>query len=243
MSIISLSLRRRAAVAVPVICLTILPGCTWDLDSSGATLETPEQRASYAIGRDIGTQISDLESHIDFAALLRGLSEGMEGVEAALTEAELAEAMDAVRALAEAAREAEREVEAAANREAGDAFRAENGSNPAVATTSSGLQYEVLAEGDGDTPAAEDRVRLHYRGTLPDGSEFDSSHGGDPAEFSVGGVIEGFSEALQLMREGSRFRVVIPPELGYGSQGTRGAIGPDATLIFEIELIEIIDGG
>ena len=109
-------------------------------------------------------------------------------------------------------------------------------------TTESGLQYEVLSQGDGPMPGSEDQVQLHYRGTLIDGTEFDSSYErGEPAQFGVGGVIPGFSEALQLMSVGSHFRVVIPSEIGYGPQGTGGPIGPNATLIFEIELLEIID--
>ena len=127
------------------------------------------------------------------------------------------------------------------NSVAGDAYLAENGSREGVMTTESGLQYEVLRQGDGPMPGPEDQVQLHYRGTLIDGTEFDSSYErGEPAQFGVGGVIPGFSEALQLMSVGSHFRVVIPSEIGYGPQGTGGPIGPNATLIFEIELLEIV---
>ena len=233
--------RTHATTIAAVLALSVT-ACDFDLDTSGAALDTPAQRASYAIGRDVGTQISELEDHIDFAALLRGLSEGMDGTESPLPDSELAAAMEMVREEVLAAREAARSEEAAANREAGGAYQATNGANPDVVTTASGLQYEVLEEGTGDAPAADDRVRLHYRGTLVDGVEFDSSLGGDPVVFSVGDMIDGFSEALQLMREGSRFNVVIPPELGYGMAGTAGLIGPDATLLFEIELIEIVEG-
>jgi FKBP-type peptidyl-prolyl cis-trans isomerase len=110
-----------------------------------------------------------------------------------------------------------------------------------VTTTASGLQYEILRAGDGARPSETSTVRVHYRGTLVDGTEFDSSYGrGEPAEFSVGGVIDGFSEALQLMQVGSHWRIVIPSEIAYGPDGG-GPIGPNSTLIFEIELLEIVD--
>lgn len=133
------------------------------------------------------------------------------------------------------------EEEGAANREAGEAYLAENGAREGVTTTESGLQYEVLEEGDGPSPGPDDQVRIHYRGTLPDGTEFDSSYDGEPVVFGVGGVIPGFSEGLQLMEVGSSYRFVIPSDIAYGPQGSGGVIGPDATLIFEVELFEIVE--
>ena len=114
---------------------------------------------------------------------------------------------------------------------------------PEVLTTESGLQYEVLREADGPSPTADDRVVIHYRGTLTDGTQFDSSYDrGEPSTFPVSGVIPGFGEALQLMSVGSQIRVTIPPDLAYGSTGAGDAVPPDATLIFEIELLEIEAG-
>ena len=114
---------------------------------------------------------------------------------------------------------------------------------PVTMTTESGLQYQVLREGDGASPTATDEVVLHYRGTLTDGSQFDSSYDrGEPATFSVNGVIDGFGEALQLMSVGGHIRVTIPPELAYGEAGAGDVIGPNETLIFEIELLEIVGG-
>ena len=113
---------------------------------------------------------------------------------------------------------------------------------PEVITTQSGLQYQVLRETAGPKPTESDEVVTHYRGTLTDGSQFDSSYDrGEPNTFSVGGVIPGFGEALQLMSVGSRIRAIIPPNLAYGPAGVGDAIGPDATLVFEIELIEIVE--
>lgn len=122
----------------------------------------------------------------------------------------------------------------------GAAFRAKNAERQEVTTTASGLQYEVLAEGAGVVPGHTDRVTVHYRGTLVDGTEFDSSYRrGQPATFPLNGVIAGWTEALQLMRVGSKHRIVLPPELGYGSRGAPPRIGPNATLVFDVELLAI----
>lgn len=126
------------------------------------------------------------------------------------------------------------------NLAAGEAFLEENERSEGVVTTASGLQYLVLHEGDGPRPKASDSVTVHYRGTLIDGMEFDSSYQRDePASFPLQGVIPGWSEALQLMRVGSRYRLFIPPHLAYGERGAGLMIGPNATLIFEVELLEI----
>ena len=123
----------------------------------------------------------------------------------------------------------------------GETFLAENAASEGVAVTESGLQYEVIREGEGARPGPDDRVSIHYKGTLIDGTQFDSSYDrGEPAQFGVGGVIAGFSEGLQLMTVGSHYRLYIPSELGYGAQGTGANIGPNATLIFELELLEIV---
>ena len=124
----------------------------------------------------------------------------------------------------------------------GEAFLAENKNKPGVRSTDSGLQYQVITEGRGAKPAATDRVRVHYTGTLLDGTKFDSSvDRGTPAEFALNGVIPGWTEALQLMSVGSKYKLFIPSELAYGENGTPGPIGPNATLIFEVELLEILE--
>jgi len=109
-------------------------------------------------------------------------------------------------------------------------------------TTESGLQYEVLEAGEGPTATMGQSLRLHYRGTLPDGREFDSSYDGEPVVFSVGQLVPGFNEALMLMSAGSHFRVVLPGDLAYGPRGSSGLIGPNQTLVFEIEVLEFVDG-
>lgn len=204
-----------------------------------AALDTDDQKASYALGLDVGSQFSPTEGLLDVDAFLQGFREGLTEAEPTLDPAEL---QPIVQAFSERVRTQQMETqqaEAEANRVEGEAYLAENGARVGVSTTESGLQYEVLEEGEGPTPSPEDRVTIHYRGTLIDGSEFDSSYDGEPATFSVGGVIPGFSEGLQLMPVGSTYRFVIPSDLAYGPQGSGGAIGPDETLIFEVELLEI----
>jgi FKBP-type peptidyl-prolyl cis-trans isomerase FklB len=127
------------------------------------------------------------------------------------------------------------------NEAAGQAFLAENGKRPEVTTTASGLQYEVLAEGAGQSPAASDQVVVHYTGKLIDGTVFDSSvERGEPATFGVTQVIPGWVEALQMMKPGAKWRVFIPSNLAYGPQGAGGVIGPNATLIFDVELLSVV---
>ena len=173
---------------------------------------------------------------------MRGVEDALQGNESAVPSDELQVELQTFAEEIQNASQQDFDRLAAENSASGDAYLAENRSKEGVMTTESGLQYEVLSQGDGPMPGSEDQVQLHYRGTLIDGTEFDSSYErGEPAQFGVGGVIPGFSEALQLMSVGSHFRVVIPSEIGYGPQGTGGPIGPNATLIFEIELLEIID--
>lgn len=126
------------------------------------------------------------------------------------------------------------------NKAAGEAFLAENAKKPGVKTTASGLQYEVLTEGSGAAPKASDNVTVHYRGTTINGEEFDSSYGrGEPLTFPLNRVIPGWTEGLQLMKEGAKYRLYIPSDLAYGERGAGGVIGPNATLIFDVELIKI----
>lgn len=213
--------------------------CAESGGSSNAALETEAQMASYGIGLNMGTNLAPAEGQLDMSAFLRGVEDAMAGNDPALEQGVLQEAMTAFSQTINEAMMAEREAEAETNRAEGAAYLAENQAREGVMVTESGLQYEVLEEGSGERPSATDQVRLHYTGTLVDGTEFDSSIGGDPAQFGVGGVIPGFSEALQLMPVGAKYRVVIPSDIAYGPGGS-GNIGPDAVLTFEIELLEIL---
>ena len=207
--------------------------------AGSASLDSDDQKASYSLGQDLGRNLASSASRIDLDALVAGFADAMAEAEPKLTLEEQQQALMAFGQSVQEARAAEAEALAETNRAEGEAYLTENGARDGVITTESGLQYEVLAEGEGPNPGPQDRVTIHYTGTLIDGTEFDSSRGGDPATFGVSGVIAGFGEALQLMSPGSRFRVVIPGDLGYGPQGAGGSIGPNATLIFDIEMLEI----
>jgi FKBP-type peptidyl-prolyl cis-trans isomerase len=209
--------------------------------ADSAALDTNDQKAAYGIGMNMGTQLRATNERLDRAAFMRGFEDGLQGNESAVPDAEVQAALMEFGTQLEAEAAALREREGQDNAAEGAAYLAENGAKPGVTTTASGLQYEVLRAGQGERPSPTSTVRVHYRGTLVDGTEFDSSYGrGEPAEFSIDGVIEGFREALQLMPVGSQWRIVIPSDIAYGPAGT-GPIGPNSTLIFEIELLEIVD--
>ena len=216
--------------------LGLIAGCGGE-----AALQTDAQIASYAVGLDIGRTLQPAAEHIDMAAFERGVADMMAGREPAVADSVLQAALARFSEVVTTAMREKEAEEGRANEEAGAAYRQENGAKPGVTTTASGLQYEVLQEGTGPKPTGSDRVTVHYRGTLIDGTEFDSSIGGQPMQTSVapGGVIEGFREALMLMSVGSKYRVVIPGALAYGEMGSPPAIKPNTTLIFEIELISI----
>lgn len=199
-------------------------------------LEDEVAQASYGIGYTIATNLdSQFAGILDADALMSGLADGMEGRERRLSEAAI---QSAIAALAQKQQEAvaARSADALA---AGRAFLEENGGREGITTTASGLQYEIITSGDGPKPAATDTVTTHYHGTLIDGSVFDSSvERGQPASFALNRVIPGWTEALQLMPVGSKWRLYIPPELAYGDRAA-GAIPPGSTLIFEVELLSI----
>lgn len=208
-----------------------------------AALDSNDQKASYGIGLNVGQQLADAADRLDRPAFMRGIEDALQGNEPDLDRAELQAVLQQFGQEIEAAAMAERSRQAEENLVEGQAFLAENGARDGVMTTESGLQYEMLREGDGASPAGGEDVRLHYRGSLIDGTEFDSSYDGEPVVFSSapGRLISGFTEALLLLSEGGHIRVWIPSEIAYGPNGSGGAIGPNQTLIFEIELFEVID--
>lgn len=228
-----MSLRLMAAMAVAA---TGLSACG---SEAPASLETDAQKASYAIGLEMGGGLQPAVDHVDLAALMKGIEDALAERDPAVEQAELQEVMTRFNTMIREEMQAERTAAAEENQAEGEAFLAENAEAEGVTTTESGLQYEVLREGDGPSPESGQTVRIHYRGTLPDGTEFDTSYGGDPAVFSVDGVIPGFTEALTLMNVGSHYRVAMPSDLAYGAQGSGPDIGPNQTLIFEIELLGI----
>lgn len=206
-----------------------------------ADLGTEYQKASYGIGFQMGSQLEPAGTRVDMDAFLAGLRAGRAGEEPALPRPEL---LAAVTSLTEVVQEEESRrlaAEADENVRKGSAFLRENAERDEVRVTESGLQYEVLEEGDGPSPGPQSRVSIEYRGTFIDGTLFDSSSSrNEPAEFDLSGVIPGFREGLQLMSVGGRYRFYIPPRLAYGTEGAGQLVGPNRTLIFTVELLDIL---
>jgi FKBP-type peptidyl-prolyl cis-trans isomerase FklB len=205
------------------------------------TLKTEKDKASYAIGLNIGRSMHKDAVDVDPSIVMRGMKDGLSGAKPLLTDDEARATMVALQADLRKKQELKMQVEGEANKKAGDAFLAENKTKDGIVTLPSGLQYKVLTEGTGPKPAATDTVVCNYKGTLLDNTEFDSSYKrGQPATFPVSGVIKGWTEALQLMPVGSKWELFIPSELAYGARGgPGGGIGPNATLVFEVELLSI----
>ncbi len=199
-------------------------------------LKTQKDKMSYIIGMDIGNNLKRQSMDIDPNILAKGIKDALAGQKPLLSDQEIRETMTAH----QNEMKAKQEALAKKNKEQGDAFLAGNKKKEGVKTLPSGLQYKVIKAGKGKKPKPDDSVTTNYRGTLIDGTEFDSSYKrGQPATFKVSGVIPGWTEALQLMEEGAKWQLFVPSNLAYGERGAGGAIGPNATLIFEIELISI----
>lgn len=204
------------------------------------TLKTDKEKQSYAMGMNLGLGLHKQGMTLDPALVARGMKDSMSGGKTVLTEEEARTAIQQLQGSVRQKMEAKAHEAGATNRKDGEAFLAANKSKEGVVVLPSGLQYKVLTQGNGPKPAATDTVSCNYRGTLINGTEFDSSakHGG-PASFQVGGVIKGWTEALQLMPVGSKWQLFIPADLAYGDRGAGGDIGPGETLIFEVELVSI----
>jgi FKBP-type peptidyl-prolyl cis-trans isomerase FklB len=202
------------------------------------TFETIEQRVSYGVGRQLGDQLRNNPfKEFDVSAVQAGLADALSDATSQVSDEDLNEAFSVISKKMQ-------ELEQAAAKEKsaeGEAYLVENAKRDEVTVLESGLQYEVLATGEGEKPTAASTVRTHYHGTFINGDVFDSSvDRGQPAEFPVGGVIAGWTEALQLMTEGSKWRLYVPYNLAYGEQGSQGAIPPYATLVFDVELLAIV---
>ncbi|MFW5830222.1 MAG: FKBP-type peptidyl-prolyl cis-trans isomerase [Planctomycetota bacterium] len=208
--------------------------------ADNATPETTEERFSYLfaysnIGTQINTMVDDLG--LDKELLIQGLRDALEDKDPLVPVEEQQELYEAMRAKQQKAETAKGE----ANKQKGEEFMAEVREREGVVAMDSGLAYEVIEEGEGAKPEASDKVRVHYRGTTIGGEEFDSSYSrGEPAEFPLDGVIPGWTEGLQQMKTGAKYKLYVPSDLAYGERGSGGAIGPDETLIFEVELLDIL---
>jgi FKBP-type peptidyl-prolyl cis-trans isomerase FklB len=222
-----------------IIVTVGLSACNKDTTDTQA-LESTQQKASYSYGVDVATRLKEQGIELDIKALNRGIADAYMGSTLALNDEERLEAKTSFQAeLRESLIKKQAEI-AEKNLAAGKAFLAENTNKPGVITTESGLQYKVLTSGDGKQPTADDTVTTHYRGTLIDGREFDSSYKRNtPASFPVKGVIKGWTEALQLMHVGDKWQLFVPSELAYGESKRSELIEPNSTLIFEIELLDV----
>jgi FKBP-type peptidyl-prolyl cis-trans isomerase len=206
------------------------------------TLKTDKDKASYAIGMNIGKSLHRDSVDVDPNIIARGLKDALAGGKTLMTDDEAKAAMVAMQTELRKQQQAKMEAAGEANKKEGEAFLASNKAQDGVVTLPDGLQYKVLKEGTGPKPQTNDSVVCNYRGTLLDKTEFDSSYKrGQPATFRVGQVIKGWNEALQLMPVGSKWQLFIPADLAYGPRGAGGAIGPNATLLFEVELLSIQD--
>jgi FKBP-type peptidyl-prolyl cis-trans isomerase FklB len=203
-------------------------------------LKTQKEKFSYAVGMNIGANMKKQSVPVDPAILARGLRDALAGGKTLMTEDEAHAVLTQMQNEMRQKQQAKMQEAGAANKKEGETYLAANKAKDGVVTLPSGLQYKILKEGTGPKPTAGDSVVCNYRGTLIDGKEFDSSYKrGQPATFPVGGVIKGWTEALQLMPVGSKWQLFVPSDLAYGDHGPSADIGPDSTLIFEVELISI----
>jgi FKBP-type peptidyl-prolyl cis-trans isomerase FkpA len=212
-------------------------------------LPTEKQQVSYMIGMDIGKSLKPMKEEVDMATLQRAIGDVFGDKKPLLNDEQatkvmqaFAQKMQAKQQEEMAKKQAEMEAQGKKNIAAEATFLAENGKKPGVTTTASGLQYQVISTGKGAKPKATDSVKVHYTGTLLDGTKFDSSYDRkEPAQFVLNSVVPGWTEALQLMPVGSKYKLWIPAKLGYGAEGTPGGpIPPNSTLVFEVELLEIV---
>jgi len=203
-------------------------------------LKNQKDKISYVLGMDIGNNLKRQSIDIDPDILARGIKDAVSGGKSLMTEQEAREVATAFQKEMMAKQEERNKKLGEKNKKEGETFLAENKKKGGVKTLPSGLQYKVIKAGTGKKPKSTDTVTTHYRGTLIDGTEFDSSYRrGQPATFPVNGVIPGWTEGLQLMEEGAKWQLFVPPNLAYGDRGAGPQIGPNATLIFEVELISI----
>lgn len=213
--------------------VTLLAAALPAIAADKAELNTEPEKNGYSVGYDIGRSVQRQLADVDAGSMAQGLKDAMTGAAPALPDQEMQRRsmtvkQDSVHKIAEK------------SKKDGEAFLAKNKGEKGVKTTASGLQYKVITAGKGKLPTAMDTVTVHYRGTLIDGTEFDSSYKrSQPATFPVRGVIPGWTEALQLMKEGSKWMLYLPSTIAYGERGAGNLIGPNSTLIFEVELLSI----
>jgi len=230
------------SVVLSALLMLSFSACNGDKETPKKenTLSTLQDKAGYSIGVQIGKQIAPTKEAINEEALVMGITDALNAKKLQLSEEEIRKTMQELGAKMQAEAMEKRKASLEVNKKAGEAFLAANKEKEGVVTLASGLQYKIITKGTGATPTATDTVETNYKGTLIDGTEFDSSYKrGQSVSFPVNGVIKGWTEALQLMSEGSKWELYIPSELAYGEQGAGQVITPNATLVFEIELIKV----
>jgi len=220
-------------------CGLLVAAIIFSINTWATELNTDNQKLGYIIGMDIGKSLREQGAEVDLDSLINAIRATYNGEELAMTTEEAAAVREEYIQKRQAEQQAETSAAGQENLVAGQKFLAENKTKEGVQTTASGLQYEVVTMGDGAKPAATDTVKVHYRGTLLDGTEFDSSYArNEPISFGLNRVIAGWTEGVQLMPVGSKFMFYIAPELAYG-EGGGGPIPPNSTLVFEVELLDI----
>lgn len=197
-------------------------------------------KSGYSLGFQFGQNLHNMGAKVNLESFSKGFSDALAGKPAALSKEEMQQAMTEFEQNIRTKMDSKKREQGDKNTKEGKAFLEANAKKPGIKVLPSGLQYKVITEGSGTSPKATDVVKTHYRGTLIDGKEFDSSYARkEPAEFPVNGVIKGWTEALQLMKPGAKWQLFIPSELAYGTQGAGADIGPNATLIFDVELLSV----
>lgn len=229
----------RIAVAMAAAALIALPGVLSAAKPEAAP-QSEDEKVSYSIGVSVGRNMQRQGIELRAEAFAQGVKDALGGGKLAMSDEDMQKVLAAFQTRMQAKQQSQQHGQMEQNMMEGKAFLAANAQKKGVVTTASGLQYKVLVAGKGRSPSPTERVVAHYKGTLIDGTEFDSSYARkQPAEFPVNGVIQGWQEVLPLMKIGAKWMVYIPSELAYGERGAGAKIGPNATLIFEIELLEV----
>ena len=227
---------RKAFLAVPILGLA----CRICSAAEPVELKSENDKINYSVGYRLGSDFKRQGVEMNSAIVQKGIDDATGGGEALMTEEEMRTVMVNMATRLKAEQMEKMKQQGAENSKTGEAFLAENAGKEGVKTTDSGLQYKVITAGEGKSPQKSDKVTVHYRGTLIDGTEFDSSYSRNkPATFGVGQVIPGWTEALLMMKEGDKWEIVLPSKLAYGERGAGAKIPPNSTLVFEVELISV----
>jgi len=238
-----MSVMTRSGISI-ISCFFLLSASSLYAQDSAEALETLQEKENYSIGYRIGLSMKTDEIEVDLEKVIQGFQDGLKGKKPRLDEEEMKKLITDLTERAQRDRMRKFQEKIVKNAEESQRFLEENIKRDGIRTTESGLQYQVLKEGDGASPEIEDFVTVHYRGTFIDGTEFDSSHAkGEPQNFKTDSVIKGWTEALQMMKIGSKWNIFVPPDLAYGRRGQGERIPPNKVLVFEIELLSVESKG